>query len=191
MTIPSRKDRSRALILDAADRTFREAGLSATTMEDIARAAGLTRKTLYNLFASKEDIALALIARVEAADAPYRARIAAGENALLLLERVLLDSAGWCMANPDLARLALSPRHRPVQAPPDGRPSFQGLVRDIVALGQAQGIFRRDEDAGLLALVILALYGQAMLSALAAGSCDPGTILMLIRLSRQGIGAQA
>ncbi len=111
-------------------------------------------------------------------------------DALGLLESVLLDSAGWCMANPDLARLALHPRQRPVTDPPSGRPSFQGLVRDIVALGQAQGALRADEDAGLLALVLLALYGQAMLSALSDGRCDPDMIRLLIRLALQGIGPQ-
>lgn len=190
MTTPSRKDRSRAAILDAADSAFRTAGLAATTVEDIALRAGLTRKTVYNLFASKEDIALALIARVEAGDAAYRARLVAAEDACALLEAVLLDSAGWCMAHPDLARLALSPRQRPGTHPPAGRPSFHALVRDIVALGQVQGRVRPDEDAGLLALMVLALFGQSMLSALAVGHCDPSGVRQVLRLCFQGIGPQ-
>lgn len=188
MAIPKRTDRSRSLILDAADAAFREKGMAATTMDEIATRAGLTRKTVYNLFSSKEEIAFQLIARVEAEDAPHRARISAGEDSSLLLERVFLDSARWCLANPALARLALAPAQRPGLAPPADRPSFQGLVRDILVLGQQQGRIRRDESADLMALILLGIYGQAMLSALAGGDIADADIKRIIRLVVEGIG---
>ncbi|ODS83029.1 MAG: TetR family transcriptional regulator [Devosia sp. 66-14] len=156
-------------------------------MEQIAAGAGLTRKTVYNLFGSKEEIALALIARVEAQDAGYRASLAAGTDALVLLEQVLLDSAGWCIANPSLARLALNPATRPTLSPPD-RPSFQGLVRDILLLGQRRQQIRADENADFLALLLLGIYGQAMISALQAGRFEPADIRRIIRLVVEGIG---
>src|SRR5690606_23291515 len=98
-----RTERSRNLILDAADEAFRELGYANTSGEEIATRAGLTRKTVYNLFNSKEEIALRLIARVEAGDQIYRERMEANEDVVVLLERVLLDSASWCLANPSLA----------------------------------------------------------------------------------------
>jgi TetR/AcrR family transcriptional regulator of autoinduction and epiphytic fitness len=141
MTTPKRTDRSRSLILDAADVAFRELGFANTSMEEIATRAGLTRKTVYNLFSSKEEIALRLIARLEAEPEPlYRARMAANQDALAVLEKVFLDSAGWCLANPSIARLALAPAERPSPEPPADRPSFQGVVRDVVLLGQRQGL---------------------------------------------------
>lgn len=158
-------------------------------MEEIARRAGLTRKTAYNLFNSKEEIALRLIARVEAEDAGYRMLMAANADVLSLLDTVLLDSARWCLANPALARLALNPARRPSLEPPAGRPSFQGIVRDILVLGQQQGGIRKDQDANLMALVLLAIHGQAMLSALAAGSFSEGQIRHIVRLVIEGIGA--
>jgi AcrR family transcriptional regulator len=182
-----RVDRSRLLVLEAADAAFRAQGFADTAMEEIAQRAGLTRKTLYNLFGSKDEIALALIARVEAQDADYRASMAADADAIGLLERVLMDSAGWCRANPSLAQLALSPALRPGLQPPEDRPSFQGLVRDIVALGQRQGRIRADEDAGFMALVLLGIYGQAMLSALAGGT-DADEIGRIVRIVVEGIG---
>lgn len=188
--MPKRTERSRLLILDAADAAFRETGFAATTMADIATRAGLTRKTVYNLFASKEEIALQLIARVEARDAPYRDRMAAGEDVFALLEAVFLDSAGWCLANPALARLALAPAERPTLAPPPGRPSFQGLVRDILVLGQRQGSIRADESPDFMALVLLAVYGQAMLSVLAGRPFAPDDIRRLVRIVVEGIGRQ-
>jgi TetR/AcrR family transcriptional regulator of autoinduction and epiphytic fitness len=188
MTIPSRTGRSRALILDAAYQAFRELGFSETSMEEIATRAGLTRKTVYNLFDSKEEIALKLIARVEADDARYRVRIAANENVLSLLETVLRDSARWCLANPALARLALSPAQRPSLDPPADRPSFQRIVRDILVLGQHQGIIRKDDDPNFMSLVLLGIYGQAMLTALTVGSLGDEDIPHIIRIVVEGIG---
>ncbi|WP_333827859.1 TetR/AcrR family transcriptional regulator [Pararhodobacter sp.] len=184
-----RTDRSRAQILDAADAAFRQSGFDGTSVEEIATRAGLTRKTVYNLFRSKEDIALSLIARAEAADTGYRARIAANEDAVALMEMVLIDSAHWCIANPALARLALAPRERPSAHPPPDRPSFQGLVRDTVVLGQQQGRIRQDEPAGFMALILLAVYGQAMLSALPGATVSEAEIRKIVRLVVEGIGA--
>ena len=157
-------------------------------MEDIARRAGLARKTLYNLFSTKEEIALTLIARVEAGDAAYRSRMAANEDVFVLIEQVLVDSAGWCLANPSLARLALAPAERPSLAPPADRPSFQGLVRDLLQLGQRQGRIRKDENADFMALVLLAVYGQAMLTALSTATISAADIRHIVRIVVEGIG---
>lgn len=183
-----RTDRSRAQILDAADKAFRQLGFEGTSVEEIANRAGLTRKTVYNLFGSKEEIALCLIARAEAEDAGYRARIAANDDAVGLIETVLIDSARWCLANPALARLALAPRERPSLAPPPDRPSFQGLVRDILELGQRQGRIRQDEPVEFMTLILLGVYGQAMLSALPRGTADDSEIRKIVRLVMEGIG---
>lgn len=184
-----RTDRSRALILDAADAAFRELGYAETSVEEIANRAGLTRKTVYNLFSSKEEIATLLVARVEAGDAFYRSRMAANEDVFVLLEVVFLDSAHWCLANPSLARLALAPSQRPSLQPPPDRPSFQRLVRDILLLGQEQGAIRADDDANFMALVLLGIYGQAMLSALSGGEFGDDEIKHIIRIVVEGIGS--
>lgn len=192
MTSPTRTERSRSLILDAADEAFRELGFANTSVEEIARRAGLTRKTVYNLFSSKEDVALRLIARIEAEPEPlYRARMAANEGALGILEKIFTDSAGWCLANPSIARLALAPAERPGLEPPSDRPSFQGLVRDVVALGQRQGVIRPDDDPNLMALILLGIYAQAMLTAPSGGPFHPDEIPRLLRLVVEGIGARS
>lgn len=188
MTSLKRTERSRALILDAAETAFRELGFEGATVHVIAERAGLTRKTVYNLFGSKEDIALSLIARAEARDTDYRERIAEGQHAVTLLEAVLIDSAHWCMANPAVARLALVPAQRPSLEPPSDRPSFQGLVRDILALGQAQGLIRKDEEPEFMALIVLGVYGQAMLNGLQAGVVPEADIRKIVRLVVEGIG---
>lgn len=188
MATLKRTERSRLLILDAAEAAFREKGFAATSVEEIATRAGLARKTVYNLFASKDEIAWHLIARVEANDATYRERIKAGEHVLALLESVFLDSARWCLANPTLAKLALAPAERPSPEPPPDRPSFQRLVRDILLLGQRQGFIRGDDDPNFMALVLLGIYGQAMVSALARGQFSEEGIRHIIRIVVEGIG---
>lgn len=56
-----RKDVRPAEILDAALGLFVEKGYSATKIDDIARAAGVTKGTPYLYFASKEDILKAVV----------------------------------------------------------------------------------------------------------------------------------
>jgi AcrR family transcriptional regulator len=190
MKPPKRTDRSRHLILDAAETAFREASFTEVSVEEIAQRAGLTRQTVYNLFASKEEIVAQLIFRAEARhDAALRSRIAAGEDALAVLEDALLGSARWCLANPTIARLALTgPAARSSASTPAGRASFQLLVRDLLALGQRQRLIRKDEDPNIMALVLLGTYAQAILHALPDGIFHEKKLKYLLRLLVEGIG---
>ncbi|MER0238874.1 TetR/AcrR family transcriptional regulator [Fulvimarina sp. MAC8] len=188
ITLHPRTARSRARILDAAEAVFREAGFEAATVEEIAVRAGLTRKTVYNCFASKDAVADAIIAQAGALAEPlYGPAIRSGEAALALLEKILCDSARWCLANPDLARRALAPRIRPTTTPPEGQ-SFQGVVTDAMRLGQSQGIIRKDEDAAFLSLVLLGLYAQVMLSGLERREVGSDEINRIVRIVVEGIG---
>ncbi|HXH60758.1 MAG TPA: TetR/AcrR family transcriptional regulator [Fimbriimonadaceae bacterium] len=51
-------------ILDAADRVIGRHGLRKATMDDVAAEAGVSRRTVYDYFANKQDLALASIDRV-------------------------------------------------------------------------------------------------------------------------------
>jgi AcrR family transcriptional regulator len=48
-------------IIDAAQRCFYERGITATGVDTIAAAAGVSKRTLYNHFASKDDLVLVYI----------------------------------------------------------------------------------------------------------------------------------
>jgi TetR/AcrR family transcriptional regulator of autoinduction and epiphytic fitness len=52
----ARRGGSREAIVDAAQRLFLERGFGSVSMDELAEAAGLARRTLYNQFASKEEI---------------------------------------------------------------------------------------------------------------------------------------
>jgi TetR/AcrR family transcriptional repressor of nem operon len=52
---------SKAKLLQAALRVFREKGYTSTTVDDLCRGAGVTKGSFFHHFASKEDLALAAI----------------------------------------------------------------------------------------------------------------------------------
>src|SRR2546430_13062034 len=56
---------TRVRILDSAFECVRDVGLGRTTMEDVARAAGVSRQTVYRYFPSKDHLILALVLREE------------------------------------------------------------------------------------------------------------------------------
>jgi AcrR family transcriptional regulator len=59
-------ERRRPLVLDAAFSLFLERGYEGTSMDAVARAAGVTKPVVYACFASKEELFEALLEREEA-----------------------------------------------------------------------------------------------------------------------------
>ena len=55
---------SQEAIVEAATRLFLERGFGSVSMDDLAEAAGLARRTLYNQFTSKEEIFREMLLRV-------------------------------------------------------------------------------------------------------------------------------
>src|ERR1700751_2443773 len=90
-----RRGESRAAIIDAAERLFLERGFGWVTMDELAEAAGVARRTLYNQFASKEEIFRAMLLRVsgqlETAFPPGIETQGDVEDVLRLIARIILD----------------------------------------------------------------------------------------------------
>ena len=86
---------SREAIIEAATRLFLERGFGAVSMDGLAEAAGVARRTLYNQFASKEDIFREMLLRVsrqlEAAFPPGIETRGDVADVLRLIARVILD----------------------------------------------------------------------------------------------------
>jgi TetR/AcrR family transcriptional regulator of autoinduction and epiphytic fitness len=57
---------SRQVIVEAAQRLFLDRGFGSVSMDELAEAAGVARRTLYNQFASKEEIFREMLLRVSA-----------------------------------------------------------------------------------------------------------------------------
>jgi TetR/AcrR family transcriptional regulator of autoinduction and epiphytic fitness len=60
----ARRNGSREAIVAAAERLFLERGFGSVSMDELAQAAGVARRTLYNQFASKEEIFREMLLRV-------------------------------------------------------------------------------------------------------------------------------
>ena len=90
--VESRRERkkiaARSQILSAAIDLFSRRGLEAVTIDEIAAAADVGKGTIYNYFATKEDMVVAFMADLEARLAPRIARFRPGERPV---DRALAD----------------------------------------------------------------------------------------------------
>ncbi len=102
---------SREAIVEAATRLFLERGFGSVSMDELAEAAGLARRTLYNQFASKEEIFREMLLRVagqlEHAFPPGIETQGDVEDVLGLVARMILEL--------------------------HGRPEYPGFLRMVVA----------------------------------------------------------
>jgi AcrR family transcriptional regulator len=91
----ARRGESREAIVAAAQRLFLERGFGAVSMDELAVAAGVARRTLYNQFASKEEIfremLLRLSRQLEDAFPPGIETQGDIEHVLRLVARVILE----------------------------------------------------------------------------------------------------
>lgn len=113
-------DRKRQAIIDAAIAAFRTAGFEATSMDKIAAEAGVSKRTVYNHFPSKDELFNHILQQLwdsSAArmDLPYRPDTPLRAQLLALLEQKmqLLEDAYFL----DLARVAIAETiHTPARA---------------------------------------------------------------------------
>src|SRR5437660_3488437 len=91
----ARRNGSREAIVEAAERLFLERGFGAVSMDELASAAGVARRTLYNQFASKEEIFREMLLRVsgqlEDAFPPGIETQGGVEDVLRLVARMILE----------------------------------------------------------------------------------------------------
>src|SRR5690242_13969431 len=90
-----RRSESRSAIIDAAERLCLERGFGAVSMDELAEAAGVARRTLYNQFSSKEEIFREMLLRVsgqlERAFPPGLETEGDVEEVLRLIARLILE----------------------------------------------------------------------------------------------------
>ncbi|MBW1711701.1 MAG: TetR/AcrR family transcriptional regulator [Deltaproteobacteria bacterium] len=166
------KEKSRKKILDAATALFGRRGYSATTVESVTRAAGLSRGSLYWHFKSKSDLLGAVVERLEKEylDKLSQEVAAAGPRAIDQLWHVFKFNARFAVDNTELIHclralsLELSPSED-LQAKSFNRllERQQGLLVRLIQEAQAQGDARTDLKADLLALVILGVHDGVLL----------------------------
>lgn len=103
-------ERSRELILDAAERLFAEKGYETTSLADVGRVAGVSRATPGYFFGSKAELHRAVIERcfadVRRAVREGQARaLASGRTPDVVLAGAVADYAEFVAARPNFVRL--------------------------------------------------------------------------------------
>ncbi|WP_180897778.1 TetR/AcrR family transcriptional regulator [Martelella soudanensis] len=189
----SRTERSRRQIFDSAVIEFEAAGVEATSMEKIARRAGLTRATLYNLFSGKEEIAEIIVGeKIGVWDAEIRQRLTEGSDPLELIVEALQRNAETCLAYPRIAVSVLTSPQRHAPSESRGRyPSFRHLIVDLMKAAQAERRLRTDLPPETLMFIVMGLYVQFMIHQIVKGGpMPPEAIPKLVRTTCEGIGPQ-
>ncbi len=189
----SRTERSRRQILDAAVIEFEAEGVEATSMEKIARRAGLTRATLYNLFSGKEEIAEIIVGeKIGVWDAEIRQRLTEGSDPLELIVEALQRNAETCLAYPRIAVSVLTSPQRRAPSESRGRyPSFRHLIVDLMKAAQAERRLRTDLPPETLMFIVMGLHVQFMIHQIVKGGpMPPEAIPQLVRTTCEGIGPQ-
>lgn len=157
--------RKNKAILNAARTLFLDAGFSATNMDQVARAANVSKPTVYSHFGSKEDLFLALLkelcldalpadlAAIAHSDMPFEARFV--EMGFVFLRHVFSD---------EQIRLFREMVSESRDASEIGRMMFEGPIlrsriemRDFLARAAADGEISID-NPDLAARMILGMF---------------------------------
>lgn len=150
---------TRAKIYAAAIALIDEKGFEATTMEQIAAAAGVVRASVFNHFAAKHDV-LAAFLREFTNEIIAKAKVSAARGFRGRLQ-VLFAAAGAVARrhrNVIAATASLAVGHGPL-APVDGEVDdvLRSFLADLVKDAQRGGEVRADLKADFLANLILGL----------------------------------
>jgi AcrR family transcriptional regulator len=188
----------RSAILDAALRVFGQYGYRRTSMDDLAREAGIGKGTIYLSFASKDEVFQALSQRLSErmlADA-RSARHQPGTTA----DKLAAMSAAWfgtyietIWNSPHAAEL-MDAKHRlsaDLVAP--SMSQFRRLVCDVIAEAAATGELDL-EPAGLTpdaAAELLIAGGRGLESSAASPAAYRHQLQALVRVMIAGLGSTA
>lgn len=152
-----RKQRTRAAILDAAERLFDDPGYDATTMQDIATQAEIGLGTLYGYFVSKEELLRTILAGRRAAAVARGSedlrRVRGSLDRVCLLLRQVWEHLD-ANRRVSLALTAIDASHPPTQRSPEQSALFGALVQHL----------RRGQERGEIAPVPAEAAARALLS---------------------------
>ncbi|MBB6119700.1 TetR/AcrR family transcriptional regulator [Nocardiopsis algeriensis] len=142
-------------LLGAATRLFAERGYEGTSVQEVVRAAGVTKGAMYHYFGSKDDLLYEVYARVLRMQTDHLVRIS--EQDAPVAERVHAAAADvivTSVANLDDTVIFFRSMH---QLSEDKQREVRGerrryheIFRDMVAQGQREGVFRDDVSADLV-----------------------------------------
>jgi len=168
-TVQKKSAATRERVLDAAARIFREHGYAATTLNDIADAAGLKTASLYYHFGSKEELVEEVLrigttlvleavkSRLAALplDATFRDRLTAAVHGHL---DTLLSLTDYTSA--DIRIIGQVPAEVRARVWPL-REEYGEIWQGMLTYGRETGAIRPEADLGLMRMLILGTLNYA------------------------------
>jgi AcrR family transcriptional regulator len=164
--VPSRradgKARVRARLLAAARGLFARQGVAATTVDDIARLAEVSRATAFNYFPSKQALLAALVHEMEARflhimDAQFDQPASAAQRIAALFSW----TAAKVEETPELSRVLIGASETTFGAAPDSgvrtARTHRAFTR-VLDAGRREGNVRRDVPTAVLAEIVGGSY---------------------------------
>lgn len=171
------KTANRRRLLEAAAVEFAEHGLDGANINRISVAAGLAKGTVYNYFASKEELFLAVVGHSCTLAAAGAAAVPAHAPTARRLHALISSDVRWATEHEPFARvlvrqvLAGDPRfHESVLAATE---PYLSAVAAVLADGVARGEIRGDVPVAELALVFAGLGELAMVQHWGSGGAWP------------------
>ncbi|MBP2703147.1 TetR family transcriptional regulator [Microbispora sp. RL4-1S] len=145
----------RERLLAAATRLFAERGFESTSVQEIVRAAGVTKGAMYHYFDSKDDLLREIYARVLRLQTDRLNRFADAEGPVAeRLHAAAVDVVVTTVENLDDSKIFFRSMHqlapetyRSVRAE---RRRYHERFRDLVGEGVRAGVFRDDVPAEMV-----------------------------------------
>jgi AcrR family transcriptional regulator len=179
LTSPADKERnparSRAAILDAAERLFAEKGYEATSLNEVGAAAGVSRGTPGYFFGSKPELYRAVLERafaeVRAAVREGRERaLASSQSTDIILAGAVSDYFDFLTARPNFIRLI---EREALSGPrlPDGLSHLSAGQEALAAISAELGL--DDAPSGEAAQLLLSIISLCWFPLIHAGTVAP------------------
>jgi len=170
-------------ILNSAGQVFLEKGFAGTTTLEIARHAKASKRELYEMFGSKQDLLAALIRSVsQRMQSPLRLPAPHSRAALFDILRGFAVKFLEELLAPTrigLYRLAIAEAHRsPMVAQEletNGREPVQAAVRDLFRHGEASGYIEPGETSLMVRVFFGVLVGNSLTQSLLGLGTEPTT----------------
>jgi AcrR family transcriptional regulator len=180
--------------MDSALELFASRGYDDVRVEDVARAAGVSRATFYNHFAERDEVLGALFRRLLATDGTGD-EPAADRPVLQQVEDVATTAASRMLDQPQLARFVYSLpfRHEALLKPEDeGTPGVFRTIHRLLERASLEGELRTDVPVDLMCIHVHNAL-EAGMRAWAEGLTDDPVerVRALVQLSLYGVAAES
>ena len=185
------KERLRQLIVDKAGEFFFKYGFVATTTQQIAVELGISKKTIYRLFPSKENILAAIMERQDR-DMEERLRKLTGDSDLDffaklkgITEAMAISHQEWSpLFIRDLQKMNLK-EYKSCQK---AQQQFLLHIEALLQEGVRKGIYRSDLNIPIVMLIANAVQEKLEFETLANLQLSLlGTVEAIIRIINEGI----